>query len=709
MRAALVGCGRIAKWHIQALRDIQGLELVAAADRDEYRARQIAEFTGGARAYSDLDVLLEREQPDVVHILTPPAAHADLAIRAMQAGAHVLVEKPMCVSPQSAQQMLAAADKYGVKLCVNHNYLFNPSVVKARQLVTDGNIGQVVYVNSYYGLSGEGDAYSRSGGRYHWAWDLPGGVFTNFLPHLVYLQLAFLQEVTAVAGVTVLESPSNRTSDLSILLQGTSASGVMTISMRVKPYAKYVDIYGTEGIVHADLVREVCTVHKPHQLPRMLSKALYNVEDSMQLLAGTTMSTGRVVFGGLKGMPGLYALIRAFYDSLANQRQVPVPAVEGKKVVDLMAQIWAQSPAPPAHQEAAHEVERPKAARTAAEQAVIDRGGFKGRVLVTGATGFLGHHLVHALVRCGAEVRALVRNEEGIAPELASQVELVCGDVRDSHAVEAAARGVDVIYHCAAITANQASWTEHRETNIVGTENVCRAALNANVSRVILMSSVIVYGLQAQQSSGAVHESTPYAANPDEWAFYLRSKLAADKLAQDYGQKQGLPVTILRLGILYGPGGGRPPGRGLTQLGPLRFLIGRGSNYLPYTYVGNAVDCLLLAAISPQAIGETYNVVDEPQVTVREVSLCRIALADEQVTLLPFPPAVLIGVARYLEWKTKRNNAHIPPNLSRYTVRSACRSLRYDTEKARQQLGWQPEVALNEGLRRALNGIDGRS
>jgi nucleoside-diphosphate-sugar epimerase len=408
-------------------------------------------------------------------------------------------------------------------------------------------------------------------------------------------------------------------------------------------------------------------------------------------------------------MPGLYALIRAFYDSLANNREVPVSAAEGKKVVDLMAQIWAKSPTLSARQEPLRVVELPKAAQTAAEKAVIERGGIKGKVLVTGATGFLGHHLVPALVRCGAEVRTLVRNEDGVAPELASQVELVCGDVRDSNAVEAAVRGVDIVFHCAALTANQASWTQHYETNVIGTENICQAALKAGVSHVIHLSSVIVYGLRTQHPNGALHESAPYADNHDEWAYYLRSKLAADKLALDYGQKHGIPITVLRLGILYGPGGGRPPGRGLTQLGSLRLMIGRGSNYLPYTYVENAVDCLLLAAVSPDAIGEAYNVVDEPQVTVHEVSRLRIMLANERIALLPVPSRLLIGFARFLEWKTKRNHSCIPPNLSRYTIDSACRSLRYDTEKARRQLGWQPEVSLDEGLRRALKGVAGPS
>ena len=93
------------------------------------------------------------------------------------------------------------------------------------------------------------------------------------------------------------------------------------------------------------------------------------------------------------------------------------------------------------------------------------------------------------------------------------------------------------------------------------------------------------------------------------WAHYLHSKQDADRLAFDYWRETGLPITVLRLGILYGPGG-RTPGRGLLQLGPLRFTMGNGRNTLPFTYVGNAVDCMLLAAIKPAAVGQVRRLVD---------------------------------------------------------------------------------------------------
>jgi len=704
MKVAIIGCGQISRVHISALQEIAGLEIGAVCDRDEWRAREVANLAGGAKAYDDWATLLQQEHPDAVHILTPPKTHAALAIQAMQAGCHVLVEKPMTVSLQHADSMIAAARENRVKLCTNHNYLFKPSIVKARRLVESGAIGQVVYVYSYYGLSGEGSSYAGSAGRSHWAWRLPGGAFTNFLPHLIYLQLAFLQHVDAVAGVALSQEGKvgGPATEMTILLHGSSASGTMSISMRAKPYAKFVDIYGTKGIIHADLVGEVCTIHKDRRLPRMLSKALFNLENSVQLASGTATSIAKVALGGMKSAPGLRTLVREFYASIQNDSEPPVSGEEGRKMVGVMEMTWAKSRAQPSRIAVTVSKSVPAGPRTDAERSVQSKG-MPGKVLVTGATGFLGHRLVAALSRCGADVVALVRDESQVSPDLERQARLVCGDVRDPASIEAAMQDVAIVYHCAAMTTNSTSWTAHYETNVRGAETVLEEALKAGVQRVIHVSSVIVYGLDRPRRNGLIEEAAPYAKNPDRWAYYLRSKLEADRLAFRFWREAKLPVTVLRPGILYGPGGGRPPGRGLVQLGAMRLLIGGGRNRLPYTYVDNVVDCLLLAAVSTEAIGQAYNVVDEPQVKVRDVILQSKDITGEQLTLVPVPPFLLSGVARLLELKNSRAGSETPPKLSRYVVSSACRDIRYDTTKARQQLGWHPAVTLEEGLRRTLN------
>jgi nucleoside-diphosphate-sugar epimerase len=170
-------------------------------------------------------------------------------------------------------------------------------------------------------------------------------------------------------------------------------------------------------------------------------------------------------------------------------------------------------------------------------------------------------------------------------------------------------------------------------------------------------------------------------------------------LALHHWEKYQLPVTVLRLGVLYGEGG-RPISRGLAQIGALRLLVGSGHNTLPFTYVENAVDAMLLASISPEAPGQAYNIVDDPQVRMCDVIWQDARLTGEQAVILPVPPGLLSMASYFLESRRERQHAEIPPVITNYVVRSACRNIAYDTSKAHEQLGWQPEVSLAEGLKR---------
>ena len=704
MRVAIAGCGQFSRAHISALQKIQGLEIVAVCDQDPWRAREVAGLTRGAQAYGDLEAMLQRAHPNVVHILTPPATHASLAIQAIQAGCHVLVEKPMALNIQEADRMIEAAQAHGVKLSTNHNYLFNPCILRACQLVKHGTIGQVIYVEGYYGLSETG-GYTSIAGRSHWAWRLPGSAFTNFLPHLIYLLLEFLPEEASVAGVTMTQGArfGEPPTELAVLLRGgTSASGAMTISMRARPYAKFLNLYGTQGIIHADLATDVCTLHRAQRLPGMITKVLFNLEESAQLATGTIVNTARVAMGILTRDPGLHGHLREFYARLREDKELPVSGEDGKRMVAIMEQVWAKTPTWPSRPTAPSSTQMPAGPRTVAENLVAERG-FPGKVLVTGGTGFLGHHLVLALARCGAHVVALVRDKSRVSADLLEQAEVVCGDLRDPSSIEDAMRGVSIAYHCAAVTSNNIPWQTHHEVNVAGTEAVFKEALKAGVKRVIHVSSVVVYGLRGSSNGGRVGETTPLPDQSDRWAHYHRSKLAADKLAIDYWRRSGLPVTVLRLGILYGPGG-RPVKKGLVQLGSLVFTIGTGRNRLPYTYVGNAVDCLLLAALSQEAVGQIFNVLDGPQPTAREFQSESAAISGDRLVAILVPPSLLLGMGGILEWRNRLSGSDIPPKLSRFVVRSACRDICYETTRAREQLGWHQEIVLADGLRRTLSG-----
>lgn len=699
MRAGLIGCGTIAKMHVSALQRA-GVDVVAVCDRDPQRAAQLGGLATGARVFRDAGTLLAEVHPDVVHILTPPASHAPLAIEAAEAGAHVLIEKPVALSTSEADAMIQAARAHGVHVVANHNYLFKPSIQRARALVESGEVGEVVHVEAYYGLTDEAAQFAAAGGA-HWAYRLPGGVFTNFLPNLVYLQDAFLGGIERVTGVAVGRdrSPDRHASELTVLVEGAHATGVMAISVRARPYAKFLRIFCTKGIVHADLVAEVTTVHRQRRLPRLLTKALFNLEVIPRLAAATAVNGVKVATGRMPNMPDLHAFVEELYAALAAGREPPTSAEDGRLVVRVMEEVWERMPETAANPRPAEPTPRVQR-HTPAEQRIRDRGGIRGRVLVTGAAGYLGRHVAGALARCGADVRALVRDPARVPRELERDAEVVTGNLVDAGSVAAAMHDVDLTVHCAAVTTNNVSWSLHEETNVEGTRILLEAARNSGVSRLVHVSSVIVYGLDVQ-SEAPLTESTP-PSQPDRWGFYLRSKLQAERIISS-GAAGNTEVVIVRPGIIYGPGAEGSLKRGLLQLGSIRLTIGRADNHLPLIYVDNVVDGILLALTCPAAAGQAYNLVDEPQPETRTAALTAAAVLGEPTRLVPVSPMLLASVARVLEHRRDRRGADSPPRLSRFQIASATRDLRYDVAKARRELGWTSWVSLEEGVRRTFS------
>lgn len=144
LRAAIVGCGGMARWHARAMRTLDNYQIAACCDLDERAAGELAEEVGVAAIYADYDDMLARERPDVVTIVTPNDSHADLTIRAAEAGARgVYCEKPMATCLAEGQAMVAACRRHGTALAVNHQRRMSPPVVKMRELIADGALGEV--------------------------------------------------------------------------------------------------------------------------------------------------------------------------------------------------------------------------------------------------------------------------------------------------------------------------------------------------------------------------------------------------------------------------------------------------------------------------------------------------------------------------------------------------------------------------------------
>lgn len=309
------------------------------------------------------------------------------------------------------------------------------------------------------------------------------------------------------------------------------------------------------------------------------------------------------------------------------------------------------------------------------------------QVLVTGAGGFLGSHLVEKLVKLGAKVRCFVRynsrNHQGcielLAPEIKGKIEVIFGDLRDQEAIARAMEDIDIVFHLGAVISIPYSYLHPREvteTNIMGTLNILAAAKDKKVEKIVHTSTSEVYGT-AQHVP--IDENHPQQAQSP----YSASKIGADVIAQSFHRSFDLPIAVIRPFNTYGP---RQSARAviptiITQvLTQKKIFLGAMHPTRDFTYVEDTIDGFIKIAESDKSVGEIINVGSDFEISIGD-------LCDKIVTLMGRDVEVVFDASRVR-----------PPE-------SEVERLIADNSKAKRLLGWEPKIPFDEGLKKTIDWI----
>ncbi|MGA3317329.1 MAG: NAD-dependent epimerase/dehydratase family protein [Candidatus Korobacteraceae bacterium] len=318
------------------------------------------------------------------------------------------------------------------------------------------------------------------------------------------------------------------------------------------------------------------------------------------------------------------------------------------------------------------------------------------RVCVTGGTGFLGTALVRDLLARGVSVRVLAR-PSCRADRLETQgAEVVRGGLGDPDCIARAVEGADIVYHLAAKVATPGSRADFLETNVDGTERVLTGCLRQGVGRVVYASSLAVYGPVA--NGQRIEESTPCDASPQLRDFYAQSKILADELAVTFARETALPITILRPGIVYGPGKQLPVGLLGFTLGKTNFVFGNPKHRIPLNYVENLVDALQVAAHSGGGQLRQFNIVDDDELTLAKYHEAKTAVDKTVTHFSPGWPVRLAGPFAEIAVRMLPLGGSV--RFSKHQLNRALQDRWYDTHRIRQETGWAPKVGLKDALYR---------
>jgi nucleoside-diphosphate-sugar epimerase len=328
------------------------------------------------------------------------------------------------------------------------------------------------------------------------------------------------------------------------------------------------------------------------------------------------------------------------------------------------------------------------------------------RILVTGAAGFIGSRVVESLVDRGfrnlvcfarpsselAGIEAIVKSRP-----LGARIEVLKGNLLRRADCEAACKDVAVIFHLAAGTGEK-SFPDAFMNSVVATRNLIEASLRcARLQRFVLVSSFSVY--TNRQKSRCLDESCPMEEHPElRGEAYCYAKVKQEQSVTEYGKNFGIPYVVVRPGSVYGAGNSEIAGRvGIGTFG--LFLHLGGSNTIPFTYVENCAEAIVLAGLVEGVDGEVFNVVDDDLPSSRQF-LRQYKKNVRRFTSVYVPHFASHALCYLWEKYSQWSKGQLPAAFNRRRWYADWKKTRYSNEKLKRRLGWVPMVSTVEGLRR---------
>lgn len=326
MRAALIGAGQIARQHLACLKRLPGVELAAVCDLSPATAEAAAERYGIGAWFTDHRTMLEKARPDVVHVTTPPTSHFELALNSLDAGAHVIVEKPAAPTLEELKTLVRRAQKAGCHLVEDYNYIFNRAPQKILRRIESGEFGAVTHVEVLICLDILGPGGFADPNSPHPALTLAGGAIADFLPHLASLAYLFAgPHKTAHTVWTKRKSSVLPFDEFRAVLEAEHGTAALGFSSSSQPDAFWLRVYGERMQATANLYETRLSFDGPRNVPKPLRPFFSGLEEG-KTIRRAALATLLGKFKGPGALEGLWELLARTYRALADGSALPVTA-----------------------------------------------------------------------------------------------------------------------------------------------------------------------------------------------------------------------------------------------------------------------------------------------------------------------------------------------------------------------------------------------
>ncbi len=342
LNIGIVGCGFITREvHLPALKKIKNINVNAVCDIDLDTAKKVAKKFNVPKIYSDYSTMLKSEKFDVIHVCTSIYQHAPMVIDALNAGCHVLVEKPMASTIEEADKELVVAEATGKKICVIHQLLYHPVILRLSKIINRGDLGDITHIEIKQGCPPWD--YPTVADPNHWWHKLNGGIYGDTLPHPLYLARHFLGEIEPITiyGNKLGKYAHLPVDDLEVVLKGRKGIGFIFSSSNI-PSLWEIDVFGTKKIAHGDLNNSYLIVYNcktNNGRGIMTSYIKGNISRSMQILL-SSINTGIKMLS--HEHRGHFVQIHLFYEKLNKGEPLPVTGEDDREIIRLQELIISQ-------------------------------------------------------------------------------------------------------------------------------------------------------------------------------------------------------------------------------------------------------------------------------------------------------------------------------------------------------------------------------
>lgn len=692
LRVALVGSGFIADVHLQVLRGLAGLRVVAVCDTVRERAERLARRHGIAAAFGSLDELLAAGGIDAAHVLVPPRHHAEVARRCLEAGLHVLVEKPLALARPDVEALRDLARSKRLILGTNHNQVFHPAVQRLLDHVAAGRLGRLEHLMLVHNVPLR---QLQSGDVGHFMFQTEANILLEQGVHLFSIVHALLGPGEVVQAVT---GPRQRLPngidfvaewDLHLRCQRGSASVRLAFGRRLLETTLHA--IGSDGAAFVDLQRNACWLRRKTRWLDFLDHGRNLAAGGLHLLrrgavqvAGYGLSLFGLRFAEDPFLRSMRSSLHGFATAVRSGQQAPCPPEAALAVLDLCAgaaQAAGVRTSPP--------VRRPWPSPTPPRA---------GEIVVLGGNGQLGRRCVRRLLDAGRPVTLLVRRPELLPEEWHDQaLRVFVGDAADPVALASAIAGADAVLHLATVAGEDPARVETVMAAAVRAAG--QACSAAGVRRLVYASSTAA--LYLGDAGATVTGDTPPDARPALRAPYARGKIAAERELEAL-RTQGLDVVVVRPAIvLSAEAAVEHSGVGLWVRDNHCVGWGTGATPLPLVLADDCAAALVQALFAAAARGRSYNLAGDVRLSAREfvAEITRRTGRDCHFHPTPLWWMWLQELGKHVVKFAARRPREFPQLRD---LRSRSFAARLDCSDSKRDLGFAPEADVHRFLQRVF-------